>query len=291
MERNRAKSLERESGLLNALDRLIIVIAVGLLAIFIALYFLFPDLSPINDQIRPFIQGILINLIPIPLLFILSYIVYRRIQITRDDYDREMFTERLADSLSEKLATRETRQTLRDAPPLEQAERIQSANTLLVIGVSLNTKIQTQFAVFRNKLRQGSTIKILLVKPDSRSVHLVAQRKVNNPDPDAMNHYIRLSLSTLGRLKQEFPNHIYIHVIDYPLSFGAVTTDVDTENGKIFLEYYSYKTEQDGLHLALGTQDTPWYERFKEQIQELWSFSEEWMYENKQMSLPDKGGE
>lgn len=279
MESNQTKSAERERGLLNELDRLIIIIAVGLLVAFTAIYFLIPD--TINHEFLLFIRALLVNLIPIPLLFIVSYATYRRIQIIRDAYDRELFVKSLANNLSEELAARETRQTLLDVPPFEQEKRVQAAKTLLVIGVSLNTKIQTQFSVLRNKLRQGSAIRILLVKPDSRSVPLVAQRKENNPDPDVMNHYIRLTLSTLGRLKQEFPDQIRIHVIDYPLAFGALTTDMESENGKIFLEYYSFKTEQDGLHLALGTHDAPWYERFREQIQELWAFSEEWLYENK----------
>lgn len=284
MKSNQVKSRERERGLLNAFDRLIIVIAVGLLVVFIVLYFLAPYIPSVNSEILLFIQALLVNLIPVPLLFIVSYATYRRIQSIRDAYDREIFTETLANSLSEKINARETRQTLLDSPPFEQEERVHAAKTLIVIGTSLNTKVNAQFSILLNKLRKGSMIRILLVKPGSQSVPLVAQRKLNNPDPDAMNHYIQLTLSTLGRLKREFPNQVRIHVINYPLAFGALATDIESENGKIFLEYYSFKTEQDGLHLALGTHDTPWYGRFKEQIEELWAFSEAWSYEDKEKS-------
>lgn len=288
MKTNQSRAIERERGLLNALDRLIVVIAIVLLMVFVMLYFAFPYIPLINNELLVFIQSLLVNLIPIPLLFIVSYATYRRIQMIRDASDRESFMKNLTDDLVEKIATREARQTLLDSPPVEQESSVQASKNLLLMGVSLNTKIHTQFSILRNKLRQGCVIKILLVKPNSRSVPLVAQRKINNPDPDAMNHYIRLTLSTLGRLKQEFPNQVHIHVIDYPLSFGALTTDVASDNGKIFLEYYSFKTEQDGLHLALGTHDTPWFERFKEQIEELWAFSEEWQYETKQETIIDR---
>jgi len=267
---------DREKKLLNALDWLIFLIATVLLIVFIMLYFAIPNIQTLSSEVRGFVQALLVNLIPIPLLFVVSYAVFRRIQTIRSEHDRDLFIDNFAKNLAGELAFREGRQVLLDAPSKERDASLEAAKELWLIGVALNRIVHKNFSLLRNKLRQGNKIKVLLVKPESNSVSLVAKRKIDNVDPMAMRHYIELTLATLCGLKQEFSDYLDIRVIDYPISFGVVAVDIESQKGRVYIEYYSFKTEKEGLHLALDSKDKPWYDCFGEQIKELWAASEKW---------------
>jgi len=267
---------EREKRLFNILDWAIVLVAIISLPVLVVLYFYTRNIPNLSNDVREFTQSIITNLVPIPFLFVLSYLTFRRIQTIRDERDRDLLADKLALSVSEKIALREGRQVLLDTPPQERGKRLQTAKDIYLVGVSLNTTVHKYFAILRSRLQEGSTIRVLLMEPKTGCVELVAQRKNDNTDPEVMSHYIEITLSTLCGLRKDFPDHLHIHTINYPLSFGAIAADMDSHKGTIYLEHYSFKTEQDGLHLKLDVQDEPWYDRYRAQIKELWSFSKEW---------------
>ncbi|MFZ4657091.1 MAG: hypothetical protein ACOYNY_08780 [Caldilineaceae bacterium] len=270
---------EREKKLLNALDWLIFLVASVTLAALIIFHFLIPNVQVLTLELRTFLQTLIANLIPVPLLFIISYAVYRRIQTIRDEHDKNLFIENLADNLADKLAAREVREVLSEIPHADRDKALKSAKELWLIGVVLNKTVSANFALLQSKLRQGSRIRVLLVNPEGISVSLIAKRKTHNVDAKEMRNYINLTLLTLYRLKQEFTDNLDIRVIDYPLTFGAVSADIKSSKGMIYVEYYSFKNAKEGPHLMLSVKDKPWYDYFSEQMVELWNTSEEWVYD------------
>lgn len=275
---------EREKKLLNALDWLIFLIAAITLVGLIILHFLVPSLPTLSSELRTFLQTLIANLIPVPLLFIVSYAVYRKIQTIRDEYDRNLFAENLASNLADELAVREIREVLSEIPHTNRDVTLKSAKELWLIGVVLNKTVSANFPLLQSKLRQGSRIKVLLVTPEGISVSLIAKRKIHSVDAKEMRSYINLTLLTLYRLKQEFTDNLDIRVIDYPLTFGAIAADIKSSKGMIYVEYYSFKNAKEGPHLMLSVKDKPWYDYFSEQIVELWNTSEEWIYDSSKVT-------
>lgn len=271
---------EREKNLLNAFDWLIFLIAAITLVGLIILHFLVPNVQILSLELQTFLQTLIANLIPVPLLFVISYAVYRRIQTIRDEHDRNLFIENLASNLADEIAAREVREVLSEIPHAHRDITLKSAKELWLIGVVLNKTVSANFALLQSKLRQGSRIRVLLVKPEGISVSLIAKRKIHNVDAKEMKNYINLTLLTLYRLKQEFTDNLDIRIIDYPLTFGVIAADIKSSKGMIYVEYYSFKNAKEGPHLMLSVKDKPWYDYFSEQMVELWNASDEWIYDS-----------
>ena len=81
-----------------------------------------------------------------------------------------------------------------------------------------------------------------------------------------------VSLHTLSKLKEKYPDFIDVRIADYPLSFGAFAVDIDSAKGKIYLEQYRYQMpgEDDIPKMLVEPVDGMWYELYKKQIKVLW---------------------
>ncbi|MDJ0617044.1 MAG: hypothetical protein QNJ63_09910 [Calothrix sp. MO_192.B10] len=114
---NKSQGSQRIKDLLAALDWFIFVIAIVALLLFTAAYFSIPSILDKNNPITDFLQNIITNLIPVLLLFVVSYIAYRRIEAIRYKSDTEFLSDILSDELVRKLSHPDTR--------IEQLTRIE----------------------------------------------------------------------------------------------------------------------------------------------------------------------
>lgn len=94
---------KREEELWKEIDRLALwSSAIAILLLTLA-YFLIPNFIQ-NTLIRDFLMGIITNLIPVFLLFALSYVFLRRIQTIRSERDTEVLVRRIANTVRSMLA-------------------------------------------------------------------------------------------------------------------------------------------------------------------------------------------
>lgn len=101
---NRATQKQnQDQGLLSALDWLIFVVAMFTLILLIAAYFILPKLLEVQNIWLGFLQAIITNLIPVLLLFVLSYIAYRRIEVIRSERNIELFAQQVAANVIEQI--------------------------------------------------------------------------------------------------------------------------------------------------------------------------------------------
>lgn len=92
---------DREGNLIKALDRFIFIGAIILLLFLTFSYFAIPRV--LENDWAIFFQSLIVNLIPVLLLFVLSYLTYRRIEAIRTERNNERFVEELANAVLAKI--------------------------------------------------------------------------------------------------------------------------------------------------------------------------------------------
>lgn len=151
------------------------------------------------------------------------------------------------------------------------------ANELWLIGVNLASTSHLYFELFRENLRQGKTIKVLLVDPNGVANKLCALRYDSGISPQWHRREILRSLISLATLKEYSPDNMEIKVIDYIPSFGFYGVNLDSPNGVLYSEHYGFKVTQGDLpRLILRPSDGEWYEHFKTQLQTFWDAGKHW---------------
>jgi hypothetical protein len=154
-------------------------------------------------------------------------------------------------------------------PPALEVD-MQRANDLWLVGVSLNTTITRYYSVIERKLKDGCSIRALLINPDSLST-ITGARKYGPVDIELDRARIRASLKMLAELQKVAPGQLQVRLIDHQLSFGAFGCELNTLSGVLYIEYYGFKTRRENIRrMVLRREDSAWFESFKIEIQNLW---------------------
>jgi hypothetical protein len=90
---------KRERELLRELDKLAFIASGVIIAVLIASYFVVASNTELLPIVREFIQGIILNLIPIFLLFVVSYALFRRIQTIKSEHETDELAKRIASEI------------------------------------------------------------------------------------------------------------------------------------------------------------------------------------------------
>lgn len=97
---------DREYSLLKALDQLIFWAAGAALLLLWGVYFALPRLLDAQNEWLSFLRAIITNLIPVLLLFVFSYIVFRRIDAIRSDRSAELLAHNIANTVVQQINTK-----------------------------------------------------------------------------------------------------------------------------------------------------------------------------------------
>lgn len=162
--------------------------------------------------------------------------------------------------------------------PSSLEDDIINSKDIWIFGVNLTRTTYSYYTHFEHKLRKGDTIKILLVEPDSVSSGLSAGRIYQPISEFEHNRIIKSTLKALCNLKTIAPDKLEIRTLNEPLSFGYYGININSPNGIIYLEYYSYKNKEGDTipKMVLRTEDKRWFDFFSKQIHILWNNASEW---------------
>jgi hypothetical protein len=156
---------------------------------------------------------------------------------------------------------------------------LSKCENVLMIGVSLKRTIKNNYALLKNKLSKGHTVRVLIIDPNSFSAELAGKRPYENVDLERTKNSINSSLNSLCRLEESYPNKLEIRVIDYPLSFGGLFMySKKSVSSMLFLEHYTYKVKNEDMpKVVLKRKDGFWFDFFHDQGEALWSNGEKWI--------------
>ncbi|MCI0580379.1 MAG: hypothetical protein L0331_29820 [Chloroflexi bacterium] len=168
----------------------------------------------------------------------------------------------------------------------ELESRIEKSSNLLVLGVALGTTLDKFYAVFRERLKAGSTIRVVLENPHSPACSMTAQRKNRPMELKTWRAQVQANLKALEELREETQGKLQIRVIDFRLGHGGILIDSGTPNGVFYLWYYSYKTRKRTCpKFILYCDKSEWYYHFVEEADALWENAKPLIDEGKKKEL------
>lgn len=179
------------------------------------------------------------------------------------------------DAIFEKL-NQSTDTVFLDEFPNSLKENFNKSKEMLLIGYTLAHTISSNYPILESKLKNGDKVKILVLNPDGLSCKLTVSRIYRPIDERMYRTAIRTTLHDLCTLKTISPNSLEIRTLDQPFAFGFLTFDINTNNGKIYLEHYPIKMPGDVPKIVLSAKDGRWYQFFKEQALNLWNSGTPW---------------
>ncbi len=158
----------------------------------------------------------------------------------------------------------------REWPKDELLENIKEAKDILLIGVSLSRTVRNNLPLFDKKLQQDASIRILLVAPTSPAAGIAASRLPAGVNIERTQLDIESTLKSLCNLQNKYPK-LEIRTLNNPMTFGGNFLDASTSNGRIYLEYYSFKMSEENIpKLVFRPVDKYWYDYCSQQAELLW---------------------
>jgi hypothetical protein len=161
--------------------------------------------------------------------------------------------------------------------PASREIDVEGAKELWLIGLTLSKTIESYYAKLGEKLKQGDRIRVLIVSPDSHYSELIAKRKFSPITTQRVRDNQKASLELLCYLKRDYERNIEIRTMKYPAFLGIVAADLESIEGVIYVEHYSYRMNPEDLpKLVFRQSDGKWFEYYRQQIKNMWNDSEDW---------------
>jgi hypothetical protein len=156
-----------------------------------------------------------------------------------------------------------------DFPPF--ATRVKNARQIWVLGISLQGLVSFHKGVFISKVRDGASLRFLMMDPDSQASDAKACGLFSATDPAVLKRDIRRTIETISELRQSDPAAVSLRLTQYVPGFGLVLVDPDRDNGLIIVELYPYLvTSSERAHFELTPSDGRWYKYFRDQFNSIW---------------------
>lgn len=166
-----------------------------------------------------------------------------------------------------------------DFPQSYKAD-FENSDVMWLIGVSLHRTIKTNYKTLERKLRQGQTLRILLVHPHGTGVELSVARNYVNRRVEPKSNEISFILELLCKLSEIAPTKIEVRTINFPLAFGVMAVNPDRATGMLYIEHYGFRVSTDSIpRYVLKATDGRWYDFQKREIEALWDAGENWVCE------------
>jgi hypothetical protein len=164
-----------------------------------------------------------------------------------------------------------------ELPPDLKDKVIVGSKELFIVGITLNRTITTFYSQLERKLKDGQKIKILVVEPNSETTKLIPQRVYRPICDQRLSDKILDTLTLICSLHSVAPDGLEVRTINFPIPFGCFVSDLESKDGSIYLEYYSYKTTRDLPCVVVAARADPnWYGVYKTEILNMWNAGHEW---------------
>jgi hypothetical protein len=143
-----------------------------------------------------------------------------------------------------------------------------------IFGVHVNSILRHHRTAVEDKLRNGKTVRVLLVNPFSAACEMAAARNTGIPSTERERANIIANLNDLCELRKTAPDKLQIRVIDDPLMYGGCMLNPESFDGVIYIQRYSYQT---GTRPKLTYHpQSKWFGFIKTELVHLWERGKEW---------------
>ena len=156
------------------------------------------------------------------------------------------------------------------------------ADELWLVGISLVSTVKTNYGLLESKLKQGHSVKVMVVHPEGVGLEVAVSRNYGRKDIEQKRNDINRTLADLCELQELGTGQLEVHTTQHPLAYGAVVIDSESAvNGKIYVENYGYRVRSDSFPtFTLRPAHGEWYEFYKQELALLWKDATEWNCNN-----------
>ncbi len=153
----------------------------------------------------------------------------------------------------------------------------EGASDIWLVGASLGTTINEKYPLIEKKLKNRTSIKVLLRDPEGETFWMIASHSYTPIAPDQAKSKVLTSLTKLAALREINPKYLEIRVIDHHFSLGMMAFDPDTAKGRIYVEYYPFRmSESSQPKIVVAPQDGYWFGFYRKQLEMLWENGKPW---------------
>lgn len=174
-------------GILKEIDRILLWSTIPL-TVALGLLYAFIDRMTEKVAIIELVQGLVIEFLPIGIVFGISYFVFRRVQVYREQQLVDDLSIGVSKNLVPELQTlflnsnTNTGYYLADFPSINWGELLDDAKQIDIFVHYFDTWIRNNDRLLENVLRRGGKIRIILPSHENKS--LIKQIKVRFPEYD-----------------------------------------------------------------------------------------------------------
>ena len=162
----------------------------------------------------------------------------------------------------------------------------QNANSIDLCGLTLTSTVNKQFSNIRERLKQGTNVRLLIVDPDSLALEMSSLRSETPDGGVYFRKRIEASLQDMAYLYKSWKESqenstkngsLSISLLPYAPSFSILMFNGNQPNGMIIVELYAHKTYMETVVFTLTSQrDGNWYDYFVNQFEVMWKDAKEW---------------
>ncbi|MEW5720623.1 MAG: hypothetical protein AB1817_18505 [Chloroflexota bacterium] len=166
----------------------------------------------------------------------------------------------------------------------------QSANSIDMCGITLTSAINKQFGNIRERLKQGASVRLLIIDPDSLALQMSSLRSESPDDVEYHHKRLMASLEDVKYLYKSWKENqsqqgqnskkgsFSVHLLAYAPSFGIYAFDTSQPNGAVIVEIYPHKSgfKSPPIFNLTAQRDGQWYKYFIGQFEEMWAAAKEW---------------
>lgn len=272
---------DRDRSLWEEIDRFAFWVSALIIGVLIIVYYQISR-TPSNEGtfwniLRTLSLDVLANLLPVLLVFSISYVLFRRIQALRSERDTEAVATKVASTISEKLVRIPILRNRKYLPSFESQTR--TANEINVVAVSGTTLFFSNLGAFEKRIKEGCKLRVILLNPGSNALEaweMISKTPTTASDIDSVLQILK------GLMQLESAEGTCeVRLSEALLPFSMVAVDMERETGEMVVEYHTYRTALEvrpHFHLtAHESQD--WFRFYVQQFEQIWSESSLWKQE------------
>lgn len=244
----------------------VVVLALAIIA------FLGAVLSEGNNILHSTLINLATELFGVVLVFFLVQYLFKV-----DEVDTNERIEKLLNKLENETVV-EASNFFHSQPNMD--DYILSANTIKIVGVTLTVCIDKGMGVFKQAIKNGASVKIVLIDGSEESLSASALRSETNSTSyyrkkhAATTDNLDYLLKYVDSLEVSNKGKIEIKTISYPSIVGIeVFVNENTKLGKAKIEIYAQYTgwEKPPIFTVDKYTDKEWFKYFEDQFDEIWT--------------------
>lgn len=174
----------------------------------------------------------------------------------------------------EKLVEDKERVLLQRWPGDSLTNDFRDSRNVLIIGVSLERTIRSNFPTLEEKLKKGHKIRVILVNPESQACEFAARRVYRDINIERTRNGIHTTIYSLKSLLERELGDLQVRGINYPIAVGGFLMDPETSKGVVYLKHFTYRMQKEDIpRLVFRPEDDVWYDFYVKQMQTFWDNS------------------